>query len=161
MSVRYVRCFLMAMGGSRLWIFGGCCKVCPPYASIAPKALTNVRKSLAERSKQTRLYVSTRLICIVLVRNGNMHLRHYDSCNSLVSRRGSREVMDETWTAELLLQDTVIAFDSSQHTLDKAQRLLDSVGLNNTLSIQLRLAGVQRDWINSMDEDDLWDWHLA
>ena len=87
-------------------------------------------------------------------------LRHYDSCNSLVSRRGSREVMDETWTAELLLQDTVIAFNSSQHTLDKAQRLLDSVGLNNMLSIQLRLAGVQRDWINSMDEDDLWDWHL-
>ena len=39
------------------------------------------------------------------------------------------------------------------------QRLLDSVGLNNTLSIQLRLAGVQRDWINSLDEDDLWDWN--
>ena len=69
--------------------------------------------------------------------------------------------MDGTWTAEILLQDTVIEFSSSQHTLDKAQRLLDSVGLNNTLSIQLRLAGVQRDWINSMDEDDLWDWHLA
>ena len=61
----------------------------------------------------------------------------------------------------VLIVAYTIAFDSSQHTLDKAQRLLDSVGLNNKLSIQLRLAGVQRDWINSMDEDDLWDWHLA
>ena len=63
--------------------------------------------------------------------------------------------MDETWTVELLLQDTVIEFDSSQHTLNKAQRILDSVGLNNTLSIQLRLASIQRDWINSLDEDDV------
>ena len=65
--------------------------------------------------------------------------------------------MNETWTAELLLQDTAIEFDSSQHTLDKAQQFLNSVGLDNTLSIQLRLAGVQRDWINSLSDDDLWD----
>ena len=62
--------------------------------------------------------------------------------------------MDKTWTAELLLQDNVIDFYSSQLTLDKAQQLLDSVGLNNMLSIQLRLAGLQHDWINSLSEND-------
>ena len=35
--------------------------------------------------------------------------------------------MDEKWTAELLLQDTVIEFDSHQHMFDKDQQL-DGVG---------------------------------
>ena len=35
-------------------------------------------------------------------------LRHYNLRNFLVSRQGSREEMDEMWTSELLLQDTVI-----------------------------------------------------
>ena len=62
--------------------------------------------------------------------------------------------MDETWTAKLLLQDTVmIEFDLSQHTFNKSQQLLDSVGLNKTLSIQLKLACAQRDWINSLLQD--------
>ena len=48
--------------------------------------------------------------------------------------------MDDTWTAELLLQDTVIELDSTQHIFDKAQRLLDSIELNKTLLLQLKLA---------------------
>ena len=60
----------------------------------------------------------------------HLDLRHYNLSNCLVSQWGVREKMDDTWTAELLLQDTVIGLDLHRHTLDKAQGwLLDNVGL--------------------------------
>ena len=65
--------------------------------------------------------------------------------------------MDDTWTADLLLQDTVIVeFGSSQHTLDKAQQLLDSVR-HTHVSLQLKLAVVQREWFESLALKKAWE----